>query len=51
MLRFFMRIQKVSSLVLEVRKVKEVQLLFSILYYIINHHKLTLEVFKLKLIK
>jgi hypothetical protein len=46
-----MHIQKVSTLVLEVRKVKEIQLLFSILYYIINHHKLTLEVFKLKLVR
>lgn len=51
MLRFFMRVQKLSSLIIEVRKIKEVQLLFSILYYVVNHHKLTLEVFKLRLVK
>ena len=51
MLRFFMRIQKLTSLAIEVKKIKEVQLLFSVLYYIVNHHKLTLEVFKLKLFR
>lgn len=51
MLRFFMRLQKVVSFVVEVRKVKEVQLLFSILYYIVNHHKPTLTVFKITLRK
>lgn len=51
MLRFFMRVQKLTSLVVEVHRIKEVQLLFSVLYYVINHHKLTLETFKLKLIR
>lgn len=51
MLKFFMHLQKVVSFVVEVRKVKEVQLLFSILYYIVNHHKPTLNVFKISLKK
>lgn len=51
MLRFFMRLHKLTSLVLEVRKVREVQLLFSVLYYVVNHHKPSLTVFKLTLYK
>lgn len=51
MLKFFMRLQKLTSLALEVRKVREVQLLFSILYYILNHHKPSITVFKLTLFK
>ncbi len=51
MLKFFMKIQKLTTLILEVVKVKEAQLLFSVLYYIVNHHKPSLHTFKLSLIK
>jgi hypothetical protein len=51
MLKFFMRLQKLTTLAIEVRKVREVQLLFSILYYVVNHHKPSLTVFKLSLSK
>ena len=46
-----MKIQKLTTLVLEVVKIKEVQLLFSVLYYIVNHHKPSLHTFKLSLAK
>lgn len=44
-LKFLMKIHNIKKLVVNAIKVTEVPFMFSILHFIINHHKLTLETF------
>lgn len=44
-LKFFMKIHNLKSLSVDAKRVGDVPFMFSILHYVINHHKLTLQTF------
>ena len=48
-LKFFMKVHNLRELTVHVLRVDDVPFMFSILYYVVNHHKLTLQKFHLHL--